>query len=221
MVQTKEGAIKCAAVKQGIPVEEYTHHLENSEKRCYKCQNWLPITSFGADRTRGDQRKAKCFNCSRVKEKKSLKGRISSFKNHTHSEEAKKRIACARKGRSNGRLGKKHSVETRIRISQITRERTHRGKQCHSYKDGKHAERMGQRYTPEYKRWRFDVYSRDNFTCQSCGDDRGGNLQAHHIKPFADYPDLRFEVSNSVTLCKKCHNHLHRKGGVTWEKTQK
>jgi 5-methylcytosine-specific restriction endonuclease McrA len=212
MVQTKEGAIKCAAARLGISIEEYAQHLENGEKRCYRCQSWLPVASFGVDRTRGDQRKARCLSCSRVKEKKSLKGRISTFKGQKHSEDAKKLISRARKGKSNGRLGKKHSAETRTRISQVTRERTPRGEQCHSYKDGKFVERMGQRYTLEYKRWRFDVYLRDNFTCQMCGDKRGGNLQAHHIKPFADYPDLRFEVSNGITLCKKCHNQLHRKG---------
>ncbi len=49
-------------------------------------------------------------------------------------------------------------------------------------------------------------------TCQDCGDSRGGNLVAHHIKAFASYPDLRFEVSNGLTLCKSCHAKRHEKG---------
>ncbi|MBT3354841.1 MAG: HNH endonuclease [Candidatus Scalindua sp.] len=42
------------------------------------------------------------------------------------------------------------------------------------------------------------------FTCQGCGK-RGGDLQADHIKPFAYFKDLRFEISNGQTMCKPCH----------------
>jgi hypothetical protein len=57
----------------------------------------------------------------------------------------------------------------------------------------------------EYKNWRRCVFERDKYTCVNCGDSRGGNLNADHIKSFADYPDLRFEVSNGRTLCEPCH----------------
>ncbi len=60
-----------------------------------------------------------------------------------------------------------------------------------------------------YKEWRLGVYKRDGFTCVGCGDKRGGNLQAHHIISFAINDDLRLEVSNGVTLCKKCHAKMH------------
>lgn len=61
----------------------------------------------------------------------------------------------------------------------------------------------------EYKVWRKAVFERDNYTCQECGD-RSGNghsvtLNADHIKPFAHFPDLRFDVSNGRTLCESCH----------------
>lgn len=57
----------------------------------------------------------------------------------------------------------------------------------------------------EYKQWREAVYKRDNYTCQDCGDSQGGNLEADHIKPFAYYPELRFDIDNGKTLCKDCH----------------
>lgn len=56
-----------------------------------------------------------------------------------------------------------------------------------------------------YSDWRKAVFERDNFTCLICGS-RGGELQAHHIKSWAKHPDLRFEITNGMTVCKgPCH----------------
>lgn len=63
-------------------------------------------------------------------------------------------------------------------------------------------------HSVEYKQWHNDVFERDNFTCQICNT-RGTYLHAHHIKGFSKYPDLRFTVSNGITLCKKCHMEVH------------
>ena len=65
------------------------------------------------------------------------------------------------------------------------------------------------RYSREYKKWRDSVYERDNWTCQECGSrSKKGKvvyLQAHHIKPFATFPELRLYIDNGITLCRKCH----------------
>lgn len=63
----------------------------------------------------------------------------------------------------------------------------------------------------EYKKWRKTVFARDNYTCQICGDNQGGNLRAHHIKPYSEYPELRHDVDNGITLCENCHIKLHKK----------
>lgn len=67
------------------------------------------------------------------------------------------------------------------------------------------------RCSPEYKEWRLMVFGRDNYTCQKCGA-RGVYLEAHHIKPFATHPELRFTVSNGTTYCRQCHieEDVHR-----------
>lgn len=65
------------------------------------------------------------------------------------------------------------------------------------------------RESPEYRQWRKFVFERDKYTCQRCGE-VGGKLNAHHIKPFSVYSELRFDIDNGITLCKKCHIELHK-----------
>jgi hypothetical protein len=67
------------------------------------------------------------------------------------------------------------------------------------------------RNTLKYKEWRSKVFERDDFTCKKCGQ-RGGVLNAHHIKSFAKHKNLRTIVENGITLCKKCHKTLHKEG---------
>ena len=67
------------------------------------------------------------------------------------------------------------------------------------------------RNSMEYAHWRMEVYHRDKFTCQQCGDNSGRNLQAHHVFGFTTYPKYRFVLENGITLCEKCHKDLHYK----------
>lgn len=71
----------------------------------------------------------------------------------------------------------------------------------------------------KYKQWRSDVFQRDNWICQTCGE-RGNRLIGHHIVDFSDIMErneiityeqaLRCEefwdINNGVTLCKECHD---------------
>ncbi len=69
------------------------------------------------------------------------------------------------------------------------------------------------RNSNDYKLWRLAVYERDNYTCQECGE-RGGKLNAHHKKSWRLHPDLRFTVSNGITLCERCHKKKHKNGRI-------
>ncbi len=66
------------------------------------------------------------------------------------------------------------------------------------------------RPTYESEKFRLGVYERDNFICQHCGA-RGGKLNAHHVLRWRDYPDLRFDIQNGITLCVECHKKIHSK----------
>lgn len=75
----------------------------------------------------------------------------------------------------------------------------------HKFRDeGKRTADKKVRQSWAYKLWRKAVFERDNYTCQECGE-RGGNLNADHIKPFALYRELRFDIDNGRTLCVPCH----------------
>ena len=58
---------------------------------------------------------------------------------------------------------------------------------------------------PQYNKWRDTVKAIGE--CYICG--RTNHLEAHHINSVADYPQLAYDESNGVCLCKSCHNVYH------------
>lgn len=74
-----------------------------------------------------------------------------------------------------------------------------------------------------YRQWRSDIFTRDDFTCKDCGV-RGGKLHAHHsfktfsaimaeydIKTIQDAIDCAelWSINNGITLCVSCHTKRH------------
>ena len=120
-------------------------------------------------------------------------------------ENVKKKLSEAMKGNKNA-LGNHvphppFSEEHRRKLSQRYRGGSSNG----NWRGGITPIHRAIRQTAKYFLWRKMVFERDGYTCVWCGDDRGGNLQADHIKPFATYPKLRFVLSNGRTLCRECH----------------
>lgn len=78
----------------------------------------------------------------------------------------------------------------------------------------------------EYRQWRSDVFTRDNFTCSECGV-RGVRLHAHHIMRFSEIVKNNnvqtlddaincnelWNINNGITMCVDCHNKLHKEKG--------
>ncbi|MCK9371085.1 HNH endonuclease [Candidatus Dojkabacteria bacterium] len=79
-----------------------------------------------------------------------------------------------------------------------------RGKKTNSWRGGVVGKNKLDRINVAYKKWRKAVFERDDYTCQICGK-RGGELNADHIRSFADYPSLRYDIFNGQTMCRSCH----------------
>jgi len=78
------------------------------------------------------------------------------------------------------------------------------GSKCWKWKGGVTSVNEKIRKSAKYVNWRNEVFARDNHTCVLCNK-RGGDHHADHIKPFAYFPELRFELTNGRTLCVECH----------------
>ena len=91
--------------------------------------------------------------------------------------------------------------------------RSRTGDKSATWKGGVTPEHLKIRNSQKYKDWRQSVFDRDGYKCMSCGvkSKKGFSvyLHAHHIKGFSAFPELRFELTNGITLCKPCHYKEH------------
>lgn len=53
--------------------------------------------------------------------------------------------------------------------------------------------------------WVKRVKVRDGYCCKMANQDCKGQLESHHILPWKDYPELRYEINNGITLCSFHH----------------
>jgi hypothetical protein len=149
------------------------------------------------------------------------------------ANKGKKRTIEARKKQSESHRGHEVSEETRRKISLANKGRrrteafreSQRGINHHSWKGGTANLNQKIRTCPNYVEWRREVYEKDSYQCQSCGDMSGGNLVAHHqielalillshnirTLEHAEACEDLWYVKNGVTLCEDCHKRCHKK----------
>lgn len=63
------------------------------------------------------------------------------------------------------------------------------------------------RSSQQWKNKRAEILLRDNSQCKICGNKN--NLQVHHIYSLDNYPEMKLENSNLITLCTSCHHDVH------------
>ncbi len=109
-------------------------------------------------------------------------------------------------GMAHGELRKGKPMQYIDREKQREAARNHKGEKHHRWIKNRNEalEKHRIRGLIEVKMWRTSIFHRDDFTCQDCGE-RGGKLEAHHIKTWGKHPELRFEIDNGITLCRQCH----------------
>lgn len=135
-----------------------------------------------------------------------------SAKLHIHTAEHNQKVGESKIGKNNPMFGKSPSVETRKKMSLAQRMRVRRG-QHHLWRGGISSTNKKARENIEVKLWKIAVLTRDKYTCQKYGT-IGGKLRIHHIKNFAQFPELRTSIKNGITLSDRAHREFHRKYGI-------
>jgi len=142
---------------------------------------------------------------------KSHKGQITWNKGIPRTEEAKKKMSKSHKGLL-------ASEETKKKISE-----GNKGNKHPNWKGGITPLTKSIRNCFKNRQWTSDIFTRDDFTCQECGQ-KGVYLEAHHKKSFSSilqfYEITTLEealeceeiwnINNGITFCRGCHKRLHK-----------
>jgi hypothetical protein len=62
--------------------------------------------------------------------------------------------------------------------------------------------------TNNWQMLRLEILSRDDYTCQYCGDS-GVGLHVHHKKYFKGRLAWEYNESDLISLCSNCHENIH------------
>lgn len=91
-----------------------------------------------------------------------------------------------------------------------------KGKESHRWIKDRNKLKIDERkksYDTKYKYWMLAIKKRDKWKCRIINKDCKGRLEAHHILDWENYPELRYEINNGITLC-----HAHHPRGRAKEK---
>lgn len=152
---------------------------------------------------------------------------FSGENNPARRKEVRKKISLANTGKISPMLGKHHSSRTKNKISKSNKgkklseetiikiknfRKLQIGEKCPGWKNGISDRIYGIRHGVTYKKWRDDIFKRDNYICKKCNR-VGGKLESHHIIGVGMNISLIYKTDNGITLCEKCHSEFHNKFG--------
>lgn len=83
-------------------------------------------------------------------------------------------------------------------------------------------EKLSKRTNSIIAEWASNVRAKDHYKCQRCGCCDKRLLEAHHMIPVSEDPEMRwkYEPVNGITLCHSCHAREHELQR-NWEKIMK
>jgi hypothetical protein len=170
--------------------------IYSKDSLCCRCRSYLK----DAQKRDGRRKTNKCIDCGKTILNISTRCRSCcqlENRNHQyidgHSSKTRTCVICGGKVTSGSRKSMCSGCYTKTLL----------GKSNPNYKFGHYTNNFCS--TVKYKQWKKDVMCRDAFSCQICNNK--SNLYAHHIKPKRNYPELVYDVSNGITLCKTCHEN--------------
>ena len=144
---------------------------------------------YGAERAEEEALKRKLGNI----------GKKKKFRSNETKEKLK--TSSIRKGKTYEEIYGKERAEEEALKRHTAHLKRWKGKIRKGCRDKQNGDRF-------YVIWRKSVFERDQYTCQKCNT-QGGRLHAHHIKHWAECIELRYVLSNGITLCPKCHSKEH------------
>ena len=119
---------------------------------------------------------------------------------HRHSEETRRKMSLSRMGNKHT-LGHRLTEEHKQKVSEALKG----SKNPKWIADRSQLAKRQERNDMAYKEWRHQTKIRDKFKCKISNEDCVGRLEVHHILGWKEYPELRYEVNNGITLCHAHH----------------
>lgn len=183
---------------------EFSTHTKSIKKFCswlcycnYKKENNLYATRTGNKQSKEEKNK-RSLKMIGNKNRLGIKCTKEEIEKRRFKNTGKKRTEEQKLNLSIGMTGVKHLNAMGEKHHNWIKDRTQLSR----------ISKQGERRTSIYFNWRKQIWLRDNFKCKIANQDCSGKIEAHHILGFKEYPELRYEINNGITLC---HAHHPRK----------
>lgn len=204
---TFETKKKLSVQKIGSKNPQFGKHKTEKQKDVLRLKNTGRKHTLEAKKKISDGLKGKKFSESRKKSLSISHIGQKPWNLHLKNPYSKETL----KKMSNSKLGKVPYVMTtaiRKRMSDARKR-----KKAWNWKGGTSSKNRIIRRSLQFKLWREAVFKRDNWTCRKTNK-KGGVLHPHHILNFSQYPELRFDVNNGITLSEQSHREFHKRYGL-------
>jgi NUMOD3 motif len=131
-----------------------------------------------------------------------------------HTAEHNRKVSEANKGQIPWIKGRKQTsqhiekrVQARIQNGTTPKVTAPRGKRHYLWIADRSKLSTGDKHergSAAHREWSSSVKRRDGWKCRISNQDCEGKVIAHHIHVWRDYPGLRYQIKNGITLC-----HFH------------